>query len=254
MNITHYPLLVCVLSAVVLGASAWTGMLLLGRRRALDDVVRPDFSIIVTATLTLFGLIIGFTFSMAVSRYDQRKNFEEAEANAIGTAYVRADLLPPADAGSVRSLLARYLDERIQAYRADDESQLAAIDARTTRLQSDLWKAVQTPATANPTPVIALAVAGMNDVLNSQGYTQAADRNRIPTAAWVLLAVIAICCNVLVGWAFHRHPGAGRLLLILPLLSAVAFMLIADIDTPRHGIIRVQPQNLITLEQSLHTR
>lgn len=193
-----------------------------------------------------------FSFSMAVSRYDQRQNYEEAEANAIGTAYLRADLLPTDAAATVRTLLSRYLDERILAYTTNDESKLPDIEARTAQLQAELWSAVHGPATAAPTPVIALAVSGMNDVLNSQGYTQAADRGRIPTAAWLLLTAVAMCCNMLVGWGFHRGKGVGRLLAILPVLAAFAFMLIADIDTPRHGIIRVQPQNLISLAQSMH--
>jgi hypothetical protein len=69
----------------------------------LEEDIREDFGVIQTATLTLLGLIIGFTFSMAVGRYEQRKNYEEAEANAIGTEYVRADLLPGADAARVRA-------------------------------------------------------------------------------------------------------------------------------------------------------
>ncbi|MDH6247506.1 hypothetical protein [Mycobacterium sp. OTB74] len=151
-------------------------------------------------------------------------------------------------------MLANYLDQRILSYTTNNESKLQEINARTAHLQTDLWSAVRAPATANPTPVIALAVSGMNDVLNSQGYTQGAYRNRIPTGAWLLLAAIAICCNVMVGWGFHNGRGADRLLVILPLISAFAFMLIADIDTPRHGIIHVQPQNLISLAESIHTR
>jgi hypothetical protein len=94
----------------------------------MESEEREDFGVLLTATLTLLGLIIGFTFSMAISRYDQRKNYEEEEANAIGTEYLRAN-------------------------------------------------ATQT----------ALAVMGMNDVLNTQGYTQAAWWNRIPMAAWGLM-------------------------------------------------------------------
>ena len=65
---------------------------------SLREEERADFGVVLSATLTLLGLLIGFSFSMAVSRYDQRKNLEEAEANAIGTEYVRADLLPTGDA------------------------------------------------------------------------------------------------------------------------------------------------------------
>ncbi|WP_059014631.1 hypothetical protein [Mycobacterium sp. M26] len=254
MAVTHYPLLVFGLAAVTLGASAWAGMSLLGRWHALDEDLRPDHSVVVAATLTLLALIIGFSFSMAVSRYDQRKNDEEAEANAIGTAFVRADLLPADDATKMRSLLAEYLDERILSYTTSDESQLPRIDAQTAQLQASLWSTVQVPANANPNPVIALAVSGINDVLNSQGYTQAANRNRIPIADWVFLGTIAICANVLVGWGVHRRKGAGRLLVVLPLISALSFLLIAEIDSPRHGFIKVQPQNLISLEQSIHPK
>ena len=104
-NLTDYPLLVFALALFVLWLSARIGSSFLKRRRKLEEDVREDFSVILTATLTLLGLIIGFSFSMAISRYDQRKNYEEAEANAIGTEYVRADLLPAADAARVRALL-----------------------------------------------------------------------------------------------------------------------------------------------------
>jgi hypothetical protein len=253
MNITHYPTLVFVVSLIVLGASAWIGTLHLSRHRRLEDDFRPDHSIILTATLTLFGLVVGFTFSMAVDRYDQRTNYESAESNVISTEYLRADLLPTDQASRIRTLLKSYVEQRILAYTINDESKRQGMRAETARLQTDLWSAVQAPATANPTSVVALAVSGMNDVFNSQGDTLGADRNRIPTAAWVLMVAIGICCNLLVGWGFQGSKGGGRLLAVLPLVSAVAFMLIADIDTPRHGIIRIQPRNLISLEQSMRT-
>ena len=104
----------CSLSSLWL--SAWIGESISKRRRNLESEVREDFGVILAATLTLLGLIIGFTFSMAVNRYDQRKNYEEAEANAIGTEYVRADLLPAADAAKVRALLRNYLDQRVLFY------------------------------------------------------------------------------------------------------------------------------------------
>ena len=149
--------------------------------------------------LTLLGLLIGFAFSMAVTRYDQRKDYEEGEANAIGTASVRADLLPDADAAQVRILLKRYLNERVRFYTTLDPLQLAKINAETVALQDQMWAVVRSAAAGQATPITALAVSGINDVLNSQGYTQAAWWNRIPVAAWALIAVIAMCCNVLLG-------------------------------------------------------
>jgi len=254
IHVADYPGLVFVLSFGALWISTQIGARLLRRQQILDDKVRVHFDVILAATLTLLGLIIGFTFSMAISRYDQRKNLEEAEANAIGTEYVRADLLPPADAAKVRSLLRNYLDQRILYYSTRDAHESTRINARTLQLQGELWTAVLAPATAQPTPIVALAVGGMNDVFNSQGYTQAAWWNRIPIAAWCLMAVIAACCCMLLGYS-ARNVGAGsRLHAIIPFVVSVSVFLIADIDSPNGGIIRVSPQNLLSLAQSMGAR
>ena len=128
---------------------------------------------------------------MAMSRYEERKSYEVLEANAISTEYLRADLLSATDAAKVQSLLRDYLDQRILFYTARrNEQRLRELDAHTAQLQTELWAAVH-DAVTQPTPTIALAVAGMNDVLNSQGYAQAAWWNRIPTAAWILMALIS---------------------------------------------------------------
>ena len=219
----------------------------------MAEDLREDFSVILSATLTLLGLLIGFSFSMAISRYDERKNYEEAEANAIGTEYVRADLLPTADAAKVRELLRKYTDQRILFYKTRDNNELLQINARTAQLQSELWSAVRGPAASQPTPVVALAISGMNDVLNSQGYTQAAWWNRIPFAAWGMMAAIAICANLLVGYGARKAAAQGVLAFVLPLVVSIAFLLIADIDSPRGGIVRVAPQNLVSFAQSLHS-
>ncbi len=251
INVSDYPLLVFVISLFVLSLSVPIGANFLRRLRKWEESKREDFGIILGATLTLLALIVGFSFSMAVSRYDQRKNYEEAEANAIGTEYVRADLLPAADAAKVRTLLKNYLDQRVLFYTTRDGQQILKINARTAQLQAELWSAVLGPAAATPTPMVALAVSGMNDVLNSQGYTQAAWWNRIPAAAWFLMAAIAVCCNLLVGYGARDVKAEHLLLQVLPLVVSISFFLIADIDSPRGGVIHVQPENLLSLVESL---
>jgi hypothetical protein len=249
-RIVDYPLLVFALCFALMWLSAWLGPFL-RRRLELSESVRDDFGLILAATLTLLGLIIGFSFSMATNRYDQRKNLEEAEANAIGTEYVRADMLPAADGAKVRALLKRYLDERILYYTTRGEEEVGEINVRTAQLQAELWSAIRAPARANPTPLTALVVWGMNDVLNSQSYTQAAWWNRIPRAAWLLMVLIAVCCNVLVGYRAHSFREEAVVLLVLPLVVSISFFLIADIDSPRGGLIHVVPQNLVALAESL---
>jgi hypothetical protein len=252
-SIFDYPMLIFALSFSVLWLSTWVGASILRKKRNLEDDVREDFSTILVSTLTLNGLIIGFSFSMAISRYDQRKVYEEAEANAIGTEYVRADVLPGANAEKARSLLKDYLDQRILFYKTRGGRELQEINARTAQLQSELWATVRDAGVAQQTPIIALAVAGMNDVLNSQGYTQAAWWNRIPPGAWALMISIAIVGNLLVGYGAKNLKSESVLLLVLPFVFSVSFLLIADIDSPRGGVIRVKPQNLVSLAESIRT-
>jgi hypothetical protein len=248
MSAFDSPYTVFAVVLILQGLAAYGGDVFRTKVQPLRNEERQDFDILRTASLTLLGLIIGFSFAMAVSRYDQRKNLEEAEANAIGTEYSRADLLPANDAAQVRSLLRKYIDERISYYLAADEHRIGEIDAATQKLQAGLWSIVVHIATAQPTPIVALAVSGMNDVLNSQGYTQAAWWNRIPVAAWAMMGLIAIACNLLVGYGEHR---ATWFLLVLPFIVSIAFFLIADIDDPRGGVIRVNPHNLIAQYQSM---
>jgi hypothetical protein len=252
MDILENPFVVFIISAAAQWLAAYAGDFLRNRGYALGPDDREDFNLVRNAALTLLALIIGFSFSMAVTRYDQRKNYEEAEANAVGSEYVRADLLPPDDAAKVRKLLSGYVDQRILFYVTRDQAQIRQIDADTAKLQADLWSVISRAAAAHPTPVVVLAVSGMNDVLNSQGYTQAAWWNRIPATAWGLMGLIAISCNLLIGYGDHR--ARALILSILPVIVSISFFLIADIDSPRGGVINVFPQNLIATSQFMKSQ
>jgi hypothetical protein len=238
---------------VFLWLSTQTGAYLRRRRGVPDDAERQDLGVLVAAGLTLLGLIIGFTFSMAVTRYEQRKNYEEEEANAIGTEYFRVTLLPAPQARSAQVLLAAYLDQRISFYTTRDARRLAQINAETARLQGELWSAVQSSAALQPTPITALGISGLNDVFNSQGYTQAAWWNHIPIGAWSLMAAIAICCNFLFGYAARHTERRYKLFFVLPSIVAISFGFIYDMDSPRTGLIHVAPVNLISLSHTLVT-
>jgi len=245
---TDSPFVVFLAALVAQWGAAYAGDLLRNRIRPVPKQEREDLDTVLTATLTLFALIIGFSFSMAVTRYDLRKNYEEAEANAIGTEYLRAGLLPAEDAAKVRALLGTYVDQRILFY-LGKERQIGETGPKPEQVQADLWSTVAHAGSAQPTPVVALAVAGMNDVLNSQGYTQAAWENRIPFAAWAMMGLIAVFSNLLLG---YRERSSGKLApVVLPVIASIAFLLIADIDSPHGGVIRVAPHNLVLTAQSM---
>lgn len=246
-QLTDTPWIVFLVAMVAMIAAAVAG-LAMGRTHHGDSKgLRDVFGVVQAATLTLLALIIGFSFSMALSRYDQRKNYEEAEANAIGTELARVDLLDVDDRPALKTLLDQYLQQRIAFYSTRDAEGLARIRADQGKLEAAMWSSVVASANKQPNPLSALAVAGMNDVLNSEGYTQAALWNRIPVAAWLLMLLIGMFCNVLLGYGAKNIREMPSLLLILPFFVALSFMFIADIDSPRGGLIRVAPQNLSAL-------
>jgi hypothetical protein len=229
----------------------WLGNAFFSKYRTKDTETSADLGIIQTATLTLLGLIIGFTFSMAIARYDLRQNYEEAEANAMGTEFLRADLLPSATAETIKGLLNEYLDQRILFYSKQDKETVKKIIQRTNELEQALWNEILPIARTQATATMALVVSGMNDVINARGLTQAAWWNRIPVAAWWLMAAIAIGANILVGFGARNFKSNVGLFMMFPLMVSIAFFLIADIDSPRGGIIRIEPRNLIDLKKNI---
>ncbi len=188
---------------------------------------------------------------MAIDRHDQREIFEEGEANAIGTEYLRADLLPPKAAAATKDLLIQYIDQRILFYSKQSPEKILEIRSKTDQLQMALWNEILPVVRAQPTAPIALVASGMNDVLNSQGYVQAAWWNRIPLTAWALMAAIAVCANLLVGFGARNFEKNMGLFMIFPFIVSVSFFLIADIDSPRGGVIRIEARNLVALKNNL---
>ena len=244
-----FPLLVFVVSFAMLVFAAWVGDLLRKRSKSSAEANRDDSGVVLAGTLTLLGLIIGFSFSMAISRYDLRKNSEQAEANAIAVAYMRADLLPPSDVAKVHELLKEYLDRRIAFYSTRDRNKLARIGDETAQTQNELWSSIQGALGPLPPQLEGLFVSSTNDVVVARLSTEAVWSNRIPIAAWVLIAVTSVGCNFLIGYRARRTD--WLVFLVMPVAVSISLFLISDLDSPRGGGIRVRPINLISLSQSL---
>jgi hypothetical protein len=246
-----FPFIIFAVTLAGSWLSVEIGIYLHRRHGALEESVREDLGRVLTATLTLLGLMVGFSFSMAVSEYEQRINAEAAEANAIGTEYLRAGLLPGEVGRPIRKLLVQYLDQRVLFYTTGSQPRRAQISDASTRLQSDLWSCVESAAAATPTPVVALAVAGLNDVFDSQGFAGAALLRRIPIAGWALLEVINVFANLLFGYITLSNRMRSKRFWILPLLASLSFFFVADMDNPRSGFITTVPHNLLSLSSSM---
>jgi hypothetical protein len=252
-QLIDHPALIFAVSFVVLSLATWLGAAVKRQGHPLDEQTRDHFKNILGSALTLNALIVGFTFSMAGSRFAERKNYEEVETNSIGTEYLRADLLPGAYAAKVHSLLRDYLDERIAFYKTRGERELREVHSRTAVLQRELWAAIRDAGATQPTPTVTLAIIGMNNVFDSKGLTEAAWLNRIPLSAWFLMIAIAVIGNLLLGYGAEGIKAGGLLLVVLPGVLSISFLLIADIESPRGGIIQVEPKNLTALAESLQS-
>jgi hypothetical protein len=194
------------------------------------------------ATLTVLAVLLGFSLSMAVARFDQRHATEAGEGNAVGTEWSRLAILPADEAEAARAELRRYVALRSAYYETTDESRLAGLGAETAAVEAALLKDLYAYAARQPTALAALAVSGMNAVVDARGMTAESFNNRMPLEVWTMLVAFGVSASFLmsVGFAGGRAP----LVWLTPAAIAIVLFLISDIESPRHGLVRVTPYNL----------
>ena len=224
----------------------------LARSRTQPEKAKDGGSV-PAAVLTLLGLLLGFTFAMAISRHDTRRELVVQEANSIGTTVRRAQLLPEPQAANVSRLLREYVALRIDAHRETQFSQrFATLRKASAGLHERLWNEAVAAAAKQPTPITASFIVSLNETIDFEGTRIAAKRNHVPGAVWLLLLCVAGCGLWLTGWEAgiaRGHPFLARFL--FPLLIAVVTALITDIDTPRGGLITLDDRPLLELNDSL---
>ncbi len=225
----------------------WAGTLVGGALRSRRQHVIADevstFKTLEGAVLALLGLLLGFTFSMGVSRYDQRKGLEIVEANALRVLWLRTATLPLPLRSTEQTLLRQYVPVRLDFLGAG--TNLTRIDAslqQTTALQTGMWQAAANFAVAQRDPITAQFLSALADATAVTESRTAAFENRIPTTAWGLLLFIAFVASMLVGIGISARSQALRL--VLPLVVAAALSLTLDLDSPRSGLIRVHQYSL----------
>jgi hypothetical protein len=222
------------------GAGAWL------RSRRADTVTEASgsFKTLEGAVLGLLSLLLGFSFAMAVSRYDNRKQLELDEANAIGTTWLRTAALDEPIRTASRAALRDYVPARLSFFAAGTDP--AAVDeslSRTSVLQTRLWNLATDAANGQPNPYKALYLASLNECFDvSEKRTAAAFEDRIPKAAWVLLLFMSAAASALVGIGLSVR--SKSLLLVVPLVIGATLTLILDIDSPRSGFIRVYQSSM----------
>jgi hypothetical protein len=223
---------------------------------AKDDARKGQIGGIQGAVLGLLGLLLGFTFAMAVERYDTRRALVVQEANAIGTTYLRASLLPDAHQASVKDLLRRYVDVRLQYWPAvDDPTQFAIGKRMIEDLQAQLWNHASEAAKEAPNDITATFIESLNETIDTDAERIAALRAVIPGGVWLLLVIISAFGCATTSYGGGADGARSKLgSVFLPLLITVVIVLIFDISHSRVGLIQLGQQPLDDLQQSMKAR
>lgn len=207
---------------------------------------------LVGATLALLAFLLVFMIGIASNRFDTRRQLVVAEANAIGTLYLRAGYLDEPDRTDIRNWLREYVDIRLAA--AVDPTQLPQVRTRSEAIQAEMWTRAEALARAQPNSDMgAIFVEALNSVIDLHGERVVAVYNRIPLNIWLAIYFVAFLTLAMVG--FNNGLGGSRnfiVQLVLILVFAAVILLIVDLDRPQEGLLQVSQQPLIDLQQQLH--
>ena len=239
---------------IVVAAAEFGRWLGLSWRRRRSDALTAELLTLEGAALGLVALIIGFTFSMALTRFDARSKGVVDEANIIATTASRARALPEPHAAEVRKLLSDYAQVRVDRLAdVDVRTPLDTALRRSGELQADLLRHAAAVSIADPHSIPAgLFATSLSEMIDQQEVRLAAARNRVPPAVLFLLYGIALVGIGLSGYVGGLASRSGRLPhALMALMVATVIVMIDDIDRPQSGLITVGQQPLINLKESL---
>lgn len=227
----------------------------LGRRKKLIAAESlTQANAVLVSMLSLLALLLAFTYSAALQRYDDRSEAVVFEANAIGTTYLRARLLP-GGGDEVQSLLRQYLDVRIQEGRVDIDSpeSLESLLQRGKQIEAELWShAVRAAELDNSVVSSGLFIQTLNELIDSAATRNAVQKRHVPEIILILMFATFVMTTATLGYASgiagHRATVASFVLVIL---IALVFYQIIDLDRPRRGAIQVSQESLISLQRSI---
>ena len=226
-------------------------------RQTTSETARSQIGAIQGAILGLLALLLGFTFAMAMSRFDVRKQLVLDEANAIGTTYLRTQLLPEPQRREFADLLRRYVQLRLEFYQAGtDEKKLDAASLATTRLQTQLWSTAAALGEKEPRAVtIGLFLQSLNEVIDLHNKRLNALENHVPEIILFLLYFVALVATGLIGYSCGLGGVRNFFVTVVSsILIAVVILVIIDLDRPRRGLIKVSQQRMLELGESLGSK
>jgi hypothetical protein len=219
-------------------------------KRNTDEKQEAGLSTIYGGMLGLVGLLLGFTFAMALSRFEVRRQLVVDEANAIGTTWLRADTLPEPYCDAEKMQLYEYVEARLDFYAAGlDTVRVETALRRAAQLQDALWRQAVEAAEKQPTPITGLFIQSLNEMIDLQASRLDALENRIPSSVWVVLLTVSAAASAMNGALYPRRTSIAFLL--VPLVLASVMALIADLDSSRRGLIRISQGSMLRIENTM---
>ena len=210
---------------------------------------KADDAFAMTSVLGLLALLIGFTFSLSLGRYDERRQLVVQEANALGTTWLRTDLLEEDHRARMREVLARYVDARVDFANARTGEAEVQQNARIVALQAELWKVLIDGTQAfRDTPRASLLFTTTNESIDLAAERFAARQDHIPPRILRMLLLFAMLAAGLVG---YERPHQRRSTVLLLLLLTLAVGLILDLDRASTGLTQVPQEPMLDLQRSL---
>ena len=248
----HNTLLIVGILAVAILVAVELGYRV-GRRKTktVSDTTKSQVNAIQASLLAVLGLLLGFTFSLSLQRYDSRSLNVVDEANSLGTTYLRAQMLPQGQQKASKALLKEYLDARIRASQISVKfsEERDALVARSGGIQDELWELARVAAKETGGPIVSLYVGSLNETIDSFSRRNAALNRYVPELVLYLLFGTFIMTGAVVGYASglgdHRSAFATYALVLLIVL--LVFVII-DLDRPRRGFIEVSQNSLLELQ------
>ncbi len=224
----------------------------LGRKveAGIPENTKSQISTVEAAILGVLALLLGFTISMAVTRYESRKQLVLEEADAIGTSLLRAQLLPAPAGPEIASLLRQYINVRVDYGNAgSDFGRLQELSSQTTRMQTELWSRTRAYAQQDPNPVTSgLLLQSLNQAFDMAEARWTAFQNHVPESVIYVNAAVGLLSAMLVGYSFGLNGRRNIFsLCVLAVSITLVLAVIIDLDRPRSGFIRGSQQPMIDL-------
>ncbi|HET7793005.1 MAG TPA: hypothetical protein VFL64_06435 [Rhizobacter sp.] len=227
----------------------------LRRKDVANEASRSQISTVQGSILGILALLLAFTFSLALQRYDSRSDAVVDEANAIGTTFLRTQLLPMPLRGEVQAVLRDYVDNRVRdsALSARQQAESNALARTALQLQNTLWDQARRATEADPKPATSgLFVQALNEMIDSYSRREAGLDRHVPELVLFLLFLTLLVASLGVGYSSGvngERPTAISFAMLV-LVAALVFVIL-DLDRPRRGIIVVSKQSLIELQSGM---